>query len=355
MKNWMIYGANGYTGELIARYAKTLGHHPILAGRNAQSVGALAHELSLPAQSFDLSDEAAVLENLAEIGAVLNCAGPFSKTTRPLVEACLKQSIHYLDITGEIDALEWTYEQHERAVSANCTMIPAVGFDVVPTDCLAASLQLRLPTADHLSLAIGGGNQVSKGTLKTMIENIPEKSRVRSGGHLKHVAFLSRCRSIPFPRGEAFACAIPWGDLSSAYRSTQIPNIVVYAVTPPVMTSLKKVSPLISKFFSIPFVQATAQAGVELFVTGPKESERSSRSVWLWGEVSNPSGETVSGLIKVPDGYSLTVQTALKSVLNVMEGKTAPGAWTPTQAFGASYIFEFEGVESRLPEMPDSL
>ena len=44
---WLIYGANGYTGELIAREARKRGMTPILAGRSQESVASLAGELGL--------------------------------------------------------------------------------------------------------------------------------------------------------------------------------------------------------------------------------------------------------------------------------------------------------------------
>jgi short subunit dehydrogenase-like uncharacterized protein len=102
----MIYGANGYTGEMIAREAAKRGMRPILAGRNEAAVTALANKLSLPSRVFSLNDEAAVLEGLNEVDLVLHCAGPFSETAEPMMMACLQTKTHYLDITGEISVFE---------------------------------------------------------------------------------------------------------------------------------------------------------------------------------------------------------------------------------------------------------
>ncbi|HSY41621.1 MAG TPA: saccharopine dehydrogenase NADP-binding domain-containing protein, partial [Polyangia bacterium] len=140
----LIYGANGYTGELCARRAAAEGLPTVLAGRRADVVQALATELGRPHLAFALDRPAAVDAALAGVTAVLNCAGPFSRTAAQLVAACLRAKAHYLDITGELDVLEKMAGRDEEARAAGITLLPGAGFDVVPSDCLAAHLKRRL-------------------------------------------------------------------------------------------------------------------------------------------------------------------------------------------------------------------
>ena len=100
---WMIYGANGYTGHLVAAEAKRQGLNPVLAGRRAGPIEKLATELGLPARVFDVDDPPSAIAALADIAVVANCAGPFATTSAPMIDACLNNQTHYLDITGEID------------------------------------------------------------------------------------------------------------------------------------------------------------------------------------------------------------------------------------------------------------
>src|ERR1700722_9350476 len=102
MAGYLIYGANGYTGGLIARSAVARGHRPIVAGRNAAAVTALAGELGVEGRCFSLDDPAALDAGLEGMTIVLHCAGPFAHTARPMAEACLRRGVHYLDVTGEI-------------------------------------------------------------------------------------------------------------------------------------------------------------------------------------------------------------------------------------------------------------
>ena len=149
---WMIYGANGYTGELIAREAKSRGRSPLLAGRSASKVTALAKELRLSPKVFALNSPAEIVEALRGIRLVLNCAGPFSKTAGPLMRACMSAKADYLDITGEIDVLEGAHCFDADAKSVGVVLCPGAGFDVVPTDCIALMLKNALPEANELAL-----------------------------------------------------------------------------------------------------------------------------------------------------------------------------------------------------------
>ena len=172
--SWMIYGANGYTGELAAREAVARGLRPVLAGRNGETVGALARELGLEHRAFGLDDPSALVRGIEGMAAVLHCAGPFVHTSRAMVAACLAARAHYLDITGEIAVFEKVLARGEQAREAGVALLPGVGFDVVPTDCLAARLAAALPDATELVLAFASnGAAISRGTQKTMIESLP--------------------------------------------------------------------------------------------------------------------------------------------------------------------------------------
>ena len=102
----LIYGANGYTGALIARLAAERGLRPVLAGRSRAGLAAVATPLGLEERVFALEDAAALDAGLAEARVVLHCAGPFAHTARRMADACFRTHTHYLDITGEIAVFE---------------------------------------------------------------------------------------------------------------------------------------------------------------------------------------------------------------------------------------------------------
>src|SRR5688500_7320693 len=102
MADFLLYGATGYTGSLIARAAVAAGLRPVLAGRDAAALAGLAAALGLEHRAFGLDDPAAVDRGLRGAAAVLHCAGPFSHASRPVADACLRGATHYLDLTGEV-------------------------------------------------------------------------------------------------------------------------------------------------------------------------------------------------------------------------------------------------------------
>lgn len=344
--DWMIYGANGYTGELVAREAVRKGLKPVLAGRNAEAVGKLARELGLPSRTFSLDDPTGTAAELFGVGAVLHCAGPFIKTSASMVAACLGTGASYLDITGEIPVFERVLSQSEAARRAGVALIPGVGFDVVPSDCLAARLKEALPDATDLVLAFyTDKGSISRGTMKTMIESLPHAGAIRKDGKIIPVPIAFDSREIDFGRGgRRWAMTIPWGDVSTAYHSTGIPNIRVYSGTPPAqIRRMKRLAPLLP-LAGWPPVKRFAQRWVERRVTGPTPEQRETARVYLWGQAKNAAGRTVTATLETPEAYQFTAESAVAAVERVLAGKVQPGAWTASRAFGAGFVTELPGV-----------
>jgi len=254
-ETWLLYGANGYTGELVAEEARRRGARPVLAGRRAEAVRPLAERLGLPWKAFELSDPARIAEEIAGQRALLLCAGPFSATSAPVVEACLRSGVHYLDVTGEIAVFEACQRRSAEARTRGVVLLPGVGFDVVPSDCLAATLKRALPDATRLELAIASSGGTSRGTAKTVVEGLNQGGAVRQGGRIRKVPLAYRTRTVPFRDKPRFAMTLPWGDVSTAYYSTGIPDIEVYVATPArAARALALVGP-IAPFLGKPLVQ----------------------------------------------------------------------------------------------------
>jgi short subunit dehydrogenase-like uncharacterized protein len=284
---WMIYGANGYTGHLIAVEAKRQGLNPVLAGRSADPIQKLAAELGLPAQIFDLRDVASFSAALSDVAIVANWAGPFSATSGPMIDACVKSRAHYLDITGEIEVFLAAQRHHADAKSAGVVICPGVGFDVIPTDCIAAVLKEALPDAIHLVLAFDAGGSVSPGTARTMAESLrlgQRGGRVRRNGMIEEVSLAHSWRRVDFDGGSAPAIAIAWGDVATAWFSTGIPNIETYVKVPFAVAmagpALNWVRPLLASSLGQAVLHQLAKRSRE-----PSEEELRTGRSRLWGEV----------------------------------------------------------------------
>ncbi|HWM84728.1 MAG TPA: NAD(P)H-binding protein [Kofleriaceae bacterium] len=347
--DWMIYGANGYTGELVAEEAVARGIRPVLAGRRREALAPLADRLGCELRVFDLSSPQELARNLGGVRALLLCAGPFSRTSRPALDACLAAGVHYLDITGEISVFEACHGRGDEAARAGCVVIPGVGFDVVPSDCLAASLARALPGATELTLAWYGAGSASKGTAKTMLEGIPKGGAIRKNGVITPVPLAWKTADIPFHDKTRRAVTIPWGDVSTAFHSTGIPNIEVYMAQPPSMIRAMKLVRPFRGLLGLDPVQRVLARRIDRRVQGPDAEVRASARSELWGRVRDGAGGEVEGTLTTPEGYRLTVLSSLASVTRLLAGGVAPGAHTPSSAFGADFITTIEGCTLRVP------
>ena len=342
-KNFLIYGASGYTGELIAREAKGRGLNPTLSGRSQAKVEPLAKELGLTFRTFSLEDKKSLEYTLKEVDFVLHCAGPFSLTSKPMVEACLRLGKHYLDITGEIAVFEALARRDEQAKEANVMIMPGVGFDVVPSDCLALHLKNRLPSATHLTLAFYGLGKISHGTQATMTMNVGKGGAVRRNGRIVNVPAAWKTREINFGEFTKTGVTIPWGDVATAYYSTGIPNIEVYTVLPEANLRMLKLSRYIGWLLAAKPIQNYLQK--QILAGGPNERERAKGKTFLWGETTDAKGNRVEARLQCPEGYTLTVLTALNIAEKVSTGNFKTGFQTPAKAYGADLILEIEGAK----------
>jgi len=342
---WLLYGAYGFTGRLVARQAVAKGLRPILAGRRREPTVDLARELDLEHRVFALDDPATLREGLRGVRLVVHTAGPFSRTWRPVAEACLAGGVHYLDITGEIEVFEALASLDLAAREAGVMLLPGVGFDVVPTDCAAARVAGRLEEPVHLDLAFASSGGPSRGTALTMIEALGRPSKIRSGGRIVDVAWGGITRTIPFSDGERHGVCIPWGDVSTAYHTTGIGNIRVFTAVP---RGVGRWLPLLRLLLAWAPVRRAAARLVERTVRGPDDETLREGRNRVWAEARNRAGERARVELVTPIGYTFTGRSAVAAVRRVLRGGVAGealGFRTPATAFGPDFVDEIEGVE----------
>jgi len=340
---WLLYGANGYTGTLVARLAAQRGHRPVLAGRSADGICALSDELGLERRLFALDEPAHVDAGLHGMTAVLHCAGPFSSTSAPMAAACLRTGTHYLDITGEVAVFEALAQRDAQARARGVMLLPGCGFDVVPSDCLAVHLRGRLPSASRLALAYAATGRLSRGTALTAIEGLAEPGLVRRAGVLTPEPPAHRTRSIDFGRGPWPAISVPLGDLASAWRSTGIPDIELYLAAPLALRVMLRARRWLGPRLGSA-LQHRLAARVRAGAPGPSDDERARGRAFVWGEATDSAGRRVESRLETPDGYSFTAQAALAIVERVLAGYSPAGFQTPGLAYGPDFVLGLDGV-----------
>lgn len=339
---WMIYGAYGFTGRLIAREAVRRGHRPTLAGRDPAKLRAVAEELGLPARSVSLDDRQGLSALVAEHDIVLHAAGPYTQTAPPMIEACLAAGTHYADIAGELAVFTALYERHGEALRRGVALIPGCGFDVVPTDSLASRLAERLPDATMLEIALDSVTQLSRGTAKAAMEVIARGGFVRQDGRLKEWKIGERGPNVRFHGGDRKTMLAPFADLESAYHTTGIPNIRTYLALPPGFGFAVSIAPVAHRLLSAGPVRRLVQKGIDIALGKREAKEEGYASIW--GRASDAGGRVVEEWMRTPEPYHYTAVSSVNVVERLAAGHFA-GTLTPAGAFGTDFALAVPGTE----------
>lgn len=341
----LIYGATGFTGRLIVEAAQKLGLAPVLAGRDAVRVEQLARSLGLDHRGASLSQPGQLADALRGMAVVLNAAGPFAATARPLLQACLQVKASYLDISGELDALEQVAAYGHEARARGVMLLPGVGFDIVPSDCLCAHVARRAARPSTLRIAVSGLELMSPGSGATLSAELGRATRVRRAGRLEELPPGELTRAFDFGSGPRLCAAVTWGDLASAHVTTGIENVETYFELTPAVALMLQSSRHGAWFFSLPGVREALAQQAKLWTPAPSAAERERRRATLVAEVEEVTGKRVAARLTTPEAYTLTARVAAEVLRRVAAADLEPGFQTPARLFGPQFILGFEGVQ----------
>jgi short subunit dehydrogenase-like uncharacterized protein len=344
--SFLLYGANGYTGELIARFAANYGLQPVIAGRNRHKITALANRLQLPYKVFDLNDNAALIAALQEVKVIVHAAGPYDHTAQPVIEACLQTNTHYLDLNGDYEVFDLIRQYDHQAKEKGVMLLPGAGYDVVPTDCLALWLKRQLPEAESLELAFTTiGSALSRGTAITSLLKAGMPGAVREQGRIVQELLGKRGMWVNFPGlgKKVFAMSLPWGDISTAYISTGIPNVTVYFGVKHAMWQLLKAQSGYNWLLRSKPFRTLANRVIRWLPAGPDDKQRAKARTLVWGKVTDKL-QSRTGTLTCPDAYTVTTDAILLIAGKILKGNFKPGYQTPATAYGEDLVLELPGV-----------
>jgi short subunit dehydrogenase-like uncharacterized protein len=340
----LIYGATGYTGRLITTAAVALGLRPVLCGRNEAKLEASAAPLGLDYRVAAVAEPDRLSAALRGIEVVLHAAGPFSQTSRPMIDACLGAGTHYLDITGEIPVLEDLVRRHADARARRIMVMPAVGFDVVPSDCLAAHVARRLPAASRLAIGLSGLRFATRGSAKTLAEHAGYGVLVRRHGLITSVPPGSLSRAFDYGAGPRPSLNISWGDVSAAFYTTGIPNIEVYFEATPALRAMLMASRYLGGILATAPWQTWLKACANMLPEGDSEEERAAGAMVIVAEADDETGRRAAARLRTPEAYTFTGITAAAIARRVLQGDLEIGFQTPARLYGPDFVLSLAGV-----------
>jgi short subunit dehydrogenase-like uncharacterized protein len=340
----LLYGATGYSGRLITQEAVRGGLRPVLCGRNGRALAALAELHGLSYRVARLDDAAELDRALADMRVVLHAAGPFSGTARPMVEACLRSRTHYLDIAGEPAVMEALAQRHAEARRQQIMIMPAVGFDVVLSDCLAAHVAARLPGAERLVFGLRGMTLTSRGSARTFVEQAGRDILIRRNGVLVGVTPESLQHAFDYGDGLRTSVNVTWGDVVAAYYTTGIPNIEVYFEATPLFRNALLASRYIGPLMTTAPWQIWMKTAAEFLPAGPTDEERAAIETVTVAEAHDGRGRCARARLRARQAYTMTSLTAPAIARRVLHGDTESGFQTPGRVYGADFILSFPDV-----------
>lgn len=351
MHDFLLYGAYGYTGRLIAHMAGTYGISLLLSGRHEEEVRRISGETGFPGIAIDLNDREKLEEALKSCRGVIHAAGPFKDTLKQMVEACIRTGRHYLDINGDIRCFEEIKGYHEDAARAGVMLLPGAGFDVVPTDCLARLVSDQLPDAVSLRIAFASlGSRLSHGTAATMISKLGDGGMVRKAGKIIRRPFGEHALEVSFGSERLFTMSIPWGDVSTAMHTTGIQDIETYTHVKPVVYRIMKWQNLFNPLLRTTWFRNLLRKRIDRQPAGPDDGMRANARSLAWAEVCNQRGDRVSAWLSGPEVYDMTTHAALIIAARVKAGQYTAGYQTPAGMYGANLVLDVPGVVVHEPE-----
>jgi short subunit dehydrogenase-like uncharacterized protein len=339
----ILYGSYGYTGRLIAQVCRSKNLQIILSGRDRHALETQSRETGYPFETVSLDDGEALMRLLLNGRLVIHCAGPFQYTAITMAKMCIQTRTHYTDITGEHQVFEALAACDVQAKNAGVMILPGTGFDVVPSDCLALHLKNKLPSASHLVLAFKNSQGgMSRGTTRTMIEGLGLGSTVRQNGELIRIPLGKKVREVDFGSVRARCLNIPWGDISTAWRSTGIPNIEVYMAASDRTISSARMSSYFNWLFRMDWVKRFLRKKADQRGPGPSQDKRQSSKSILWGSVSDDAGNSATAIVETMNGYTLTAKASVLIAEKILNNNFREGYQTPATAYGPDLILELE-------------
>ncbi|QGZ31075.1 saccharopine dehydrogenase family protein [Stutzerimonas stutzeri] len=320
MKTLMIYGATGYMGRMAAEYAVAQGLEIVIAGRSHDKLRVLAAQLDVPYRVF--TPDARTAESLEGIGVLVNFAGPFVQTADALMRACIKAGVDYLDITAEINVYRLAERLGGEAAESGVMLLPGVGWDVVPTDCLAVYVARRVQDPQSLSIALQVAGSMSRGSAMSVSEIIGAGLLARIDGQLVATPD-AQPRHFDFGDGLELCAPLSFGDLVTGWHSTGIPNISMFV-----------------HFSGEPFPEGNLSQVPE----GPDAQQREAHRARAVAEVTGADGTVARSVIETVNGYTYTPLAAVEAARRVMSGERRPGFETPAKLLGVGFAESIAGT-----------
>ncbi|NRB41299.1 MAG: saccharopine dehydrogenase NADP-binding domain-containing protein [Pseudomonadales bacterium] len=321
MKMWMIYGANGFLGQLIVAEAVRRGYQPILAGRNDKALMLLADTYDLEYRVFDLQHQKIIKDQLHDVVLLLNCAGPFMQTADALRTAAIAKGCHYLDVSAETAVNQQSLACDNQAIESGSVILPALGFYSVVADVLVHRLLEQHAEISRVKLIYTGQPFYSRGMQKTLF-------------------FL-------FLQGTVNAKKLPYAllqaDKGMCMYSSGLNEISLYQ---------ESCHSVFRKYRWMGILKPILKTAlIQRFIENQMDKRRENKcsdtltrniQITAQGYIAGDNSGRLEHKMEVAESFSFSVFSTLMAVEHVLADKLMPGAYSPSQALDIDAVLAMD-------------
>jgi short subunit dehydrogenase-like uncharacterized protein len=349
----VLYGATGYTGRLVVEELDRRGLDYVLSGRDEEKLRRLAAERDATVRAVPLDDARGLRDLLADAGAVISCAGPFTLAGHALVRAAVDSGTHYVDSAGEQAFIKRVFDEHgEAAERAGVALVPALGFDYAPGDCIAGLTARGHEPLEELVLAYSvRGFGMSRGTMRSGLEIAKGGDVVYESGDWRPAPFgIFRAGfDFPEPIGHQAMSRYPSGEVITVPRHTRTKRVVsmisarTMAPHPALAPILPYALPPLALSLRTP-LRGILNRAIGALPEGPSETERRAAEFTIVAVARGEDGSERRGVVRGSDVYGLTAVTLVHGAeLMSAPGFDRAGALGPAAAFDPEDFLNYLG------------
>jgi short subunit dehydrogenase-like uncharacterized protein len=231
-----VLGATGYTGRLVVNELHRRGVRCTAAGRSAEKLQALAHDLNgTETRVADVHDPASLAALAQSSRVIINCVGPFVDHGEPVVKAAIEHGAHYLDTTGEQPFLKAMLAHDGSARERKVAVVSAQACEIALSDCAAAlaARDFRELAAVHVFYA--ASFHASQGTQRTVLRMLqsPGYQYLRGDWVEEAPGRIRRSIDLPAPLGRCTALSFPSAEIITLPRHLNTREVRVFFALPP--------------------------------------------------------------------------------------------------------------------------
>jgi short subunit dehydrogenase-like uncharacterized protein len=340
----MIYGAYGFTGELVTQAARRLRCELVVGGRDATRLRAIAGSLGITARAFALDDPSRIAEGIADIDILVNAAGPMVATAGPLIAACLDARTHYLDVTGEPSVFIEAHRHDSMARRRGIMIMPGAAFCIIASDCLAADVAALLPHAKYLRLGWSRPALISPGTLRATYNMVRDRVVIRRAGRLVAIPVGRLERDFDYGRGARTSAAVSSADVFTAYLTTGIPNIEGYVEATFAARTAGLLGVRVAAATRATPLRSFFDLALGSWGQRPSSQARKAAQQVLVAEVEDAWRRIRRVGMITSDGYSFTADAIAAVMERMIKGELAVGFQTPGKVYGPGLAYGIAGT-----------